>query len=176
MLVAYLFFLFFSLRFPHSHGHTTYPRRRSSSASWWRPTSSQTWPTVSEFTPTYSLLLRFPKDYKTGSWETDRKEPLDSGWPEHCRGFHIKGDLFFFFKDTGGFLWRDAHMCLQNQRFQLIEAGDGGSWGGLIKRRSEESSSAPRINAYPPPHRPVDIHMSGFRWTCWPTWWRDIKE
>lgn len=86
-----IFFFWFS----HSHGHITYPRRRSSSASWWRPTSSQTWPTVSEFTPTHSLLRPLPKDYKTGSGETDwlwEKEPLESGWPAHCLGFHIKGD------------------------------------------------------------------------------------
>lgn len=41
-------------------------------------------------------------------WE---KEPLKSGWPAHCRGFYIKGDYFKNEKDTGGFLWSDAHTC-----------------------------------------------------------------
>lgn len=149
MLVAYLFFLFFSLRFPHSHGHTTYPRRRSSSASWWRPTSSQTWPTVSEFTPTYSLLLRFPKDYKTGSWETDRKEPLDSGWPEHCRGFHIKGDLFFFLKIQEVFCG-EMHTCAFRTKDSSWSKQGMGGHGEDLSRGGRRKALQPHASMLTP--------------------------
>lgn len=40
-------------------------------------------------------------------WE---KEPLESGWPA-LLGFSHQRRLLKNKKDTGGFLWRDAHTC-----------------------------------------------------------------
>lgn len=134
--------------------------------------------------PTHSLPLPFPKDYRTGSWEMDRPrewEPLESRWPAHCRGFFfffIKRRLFQILKkDTGGFLWRDAHMCLLNQRLLLIEAGVArGPQGGLDLpdswRQSQKSSAGPqRLQRLPlqtpeyhttwKPRWHVDMQMSG---------------
>lgn len=92
----WLCFFFFLLWFSRSHGHTTYPRRRSSSASWWRPTSSQTWPTVSEFTTHPQSPSAFPKGLQ------NRK--LGNGSTQGVRTLRIQvactlpGFFFFFYQ------------------------------------------------------------------------------
>lgn len=78
------------------------------------------------------------------------------------------------------FLWRDAHMCLLNQRFLLTEAGEGG-W---IERWWQESSAGPLFNVYHF-HPPLTItwmkkrsrgESSGFSSTHWLNWWSSGTE
>lgn len=84
---------------------------------------------------------------------------LHTVWVFHIKGDHLKKKIKNN-TDTGGFLWRDAHMCLLNQRVLLIEAGSGGGvhgedwicpvpvfffYKGTV---AGKALSAPRVNVY----------------------------
>lgn len=88
--------------------------------------------------PTHSLPLPFPKDYKTGSWEMDQpaeKEPLESGWPAHCRGFFLyQRRLLKKIKNKKRYrvsVERCTHVPSEPKTPADRSRGGEGPWGGL---------------------------------------------
>lgn len=98
-------------------------------------------------------------------------------------------------KDTGGFLWSDAHVCLLNQRLLLTDAGRGGhreDWfcPVLVLSRQSQERSAGLILQRLPPHPSPSItwikrksraemlthRCEDLAWLCWLTWWGDRGE
>lgn len=84
-------------------------------------------------TVSFSLPQRTTEQEGGKTYQLCEKGPSESVWPVHIRVFHIKGDDSEKEGHTGGFLWKDAHMCLLNQRLLLADAGEGdGGRGGCI--------------------------------------------
>ena len=104
--------------------------------------------------PPVSLGLS-QRTFRSGSWEKDqpgerKNNPYLGGL--HTAGVFISKENIRKSKDTGGFLWRVAHMCLLNQRLLLIEAGvargPGEDWICRVPVSPWDSHRPPLSNVY----------------------------